>query len=132
MSDKTVKVSRDDVMQASKGMLQKQFYMVHSTPTAGMGPVMQNLPKHLEHQCAMERDGVMLAAGPHWTDDETEWEGEGTFVIRATSLAHAREIAGADPMHKAGARSFKVRPWMINEGSLQIRLSFSDGKFQLS
>ena len=127
----TIKVTKDQVLEASKGMLQKQFYMVHSTPTNGLGPVMQNLGVHLEHQCEMERTGVMLAAGPHWTDDESEWLGEGTFVIRATSLAHAKEIAAKDPMHAAGARSFKVRPWLINEGSLKLRVSFSDGKFTL-
>lgn len=129
--DATIKVTREQVLEASRGMLQKQFYMVHSTPTAGMGPVMQNLPTHLEHQCAMERDGVMLAAGPHWTDDEQAWEGDGTFVIRARSLTHAHEIAAADPMHKAGARSFKVRPWLINEGGLRLKVTFSDGKFEM-
>ncbi len=126
-----MKITREQVLDASKGMLQKQFYMVHSTPTSGMAPVMENLPVHLEHQCAMERQGIMLAAGPHWSDDEQEWLGEGTFVIRAESLAHAKEIAAADPMHKAGARSFKVRPWLINEGGFRLRVTLSDGKFVL-
>jgi len=131
MSDTNQKVTRQQVLDASKGMLQKQFYMVHSTPTAGIEPVMRNLPAHLEHQCAIERSGVMVAAGPHWNDDETTWDGEGTFVIRANSLAHARELAAADPMHQAGARSFKVRPWLVNEGSLTLQVTFSDGRFQL-
>jgi uncharacterized protein YciI len=124
-------VTKDDVMQASKGMLQKQFYVVFSTPTNGIGPVMENLEAHLAHQCKIEADGIMVAAGPHWTDDEMQWEGEGMFVIRARSLAHAKELAASDPMHKCGARSFVVRPWMVNEGGLTIRLTFSDGKFVL-
>lgn len=124
-------VTKDDVMQASKGMLQKQFYVVFSTPTSGIGPVMENLDAHLAHQCKIEADGIMVAAGPHWTDDETQWEGEGMFVIRARSLTHAKELAASDPMHKCGARSFVVRPWMVNEGGLTIRLTFSDGKFVL-
>ncbi len=70
-------ITREQVLEASKGMLQMQFYMVHSYPTAGMEPVMKNLPDHLEHQCALERDGIMLAAGPHWNDDESTWDGEG-------------------------------------------------------
>jgi uncharacterized protein YciI len=126
-----MKVTKEQVLEASRGMLQKQFYMVHSTPTNGIGPVMQNLEKHLEHQCAIERDGIMVAAGPHWDDEENLWHGEGTFVIRAKSLAHAKELAASDPMHQAGARSFKVRPWLINEGGLTIKISFSDGKFTL-
>jgi uncharacterized protein YciI len=131
MSD-SKRITRDDVLNASKGMLQKQFYMIHSTPTNGMGPVMENLGPHLEHQMKMERDGIMLAAGPHWTEDEKYWDGEGTFVVRASSFAHATELATADPMHKAGARSFKVKPWLINEGGFNLRISFSDGKVQLT
>ena len=132
MADKTIKVTREQVLEASKGMLQMQFYMVHSFPAAGLEAVMKNLSEHLEHQCAMERTGIMLAAGPHWNDDETSWEGEGTFVIRAKSLAHAREIAAGDPMHKSGARNFKVRPWLINEGGFTVRITFSDRKYQLT
>lgn len=126
-----MKISREEALQASTGMLRKQVYMVHSTPTAGLEPVMQHIHAHLEHQRKMEREGIMLAAGPHWNDAETEWEGEGTFVIRAESMDHAREIASSDPMHEAGARSFKVRPWLINEGGFRLEISFSDGLFKI-
>ena len=124
-------ITKAQILEASKGMLQKQFYVVFTTPTNGLGPVMENLPAHLDHQCKIEREGIMVAAGPHWTDDEQTWLGDGMFVIRARSLAHAREIAASDPMHSSGARSFKVRPWLINEGGLVVKLSFSDGKMSL-
>jgi hypothetical protein len=112
-------------------MLQKQFYVVFSTPTRGIDPVMENLESHLQHQMKIERDGILVAAGPHWTDDEEFWDGEGMFVIRAQSLADAKAIAAADPMHQCGARDFKVRPWLINEGGLTLKLSFSNGKLTL-
>jgi len=35
-------------------------------------------------------------------------------------------------MHKCGVRKFRVRPWMINEGSIHIRLTCANGKFQLT
>jgi uncharacterized protein len=126
-----IKVTKEEILEASKEMLQKQVYVVFSTPTKGIGPVMENLATHLEHQRSIERAGVMLAAGPHWTDDERFWEGEGMFVIRAKSLEEAREIAAADPMHKCGARSFKVRPWLINEGMFNLRVTFSNGRMTL-
>jgi uncharacterized protein YciI len=126
------RVTREQVLEASKGMLQKQFYVVFSTPTNGIGPVMENLKAHLEHQCRIERNGILVAAGPHWTDDEKYWDGEGMFVIRAQSLQEARELAGSDPMHQCGARSFVVRPWLVNEGSLQLHVSFSDGRMTLA
>lgn len=125
------RVTRQEVLDASAGMLRWQLYVVFSTPVNGVGPVMDNLADHLAHQCRIEADGIMVAAGPHWTDDEQFWDGEGMFVIRAASLDEARGIAASDPMHRCGARSFRVRPWLVNEGSLSATLSFSDGKMTL-
>lgn len=122
------RVTAQDVLNASRGMLQKQIYVVFTRPNRGLGPVMENLEAHLEFQRELERNGTMFAAGPHWTDDETHWEGDGMVVIRAGSLGEAKGIAAADPMHKSGARSYTVRPWLVNEGTLTIKVSFSDGK----
>lgn len=120
------RVTREQVLEASSGMLQKQVYAVFSTPTNGLGPVLENLAPHLNHQSAIEQAGILIAAGPHWTDDENFWEGDGMFVIRADSLAAANAVAASDPMHKAGARSFTVRPWLINEGGLVVHVHFSN------
>jgi uncharacterized protein len=73
----------------------------------------------------------MFAAGPHWTDDEKRWDGEGMVVVRAKSLAEAQAIAAKDPMHISGARSYRVRPWLVNEGTVTIRLGFASGRFEM-
>ena len=121
-------VTKDDILQASKGMLQKQLFVVFTTPTDGMGPVMDNIEEHLKFQVSLEQRGIMLGAGPFWADDEHTWNGEGMVIIRADSLDHAREIAAADPMHSSGARSFTVRPWLLNEGRITIEVDFSTGR----
>lgn len=117
------------VLEASKGMLQKQLFAIFTTPTDGLGPVFANIENHLAFQVQLEQDGIMYAAGPLWTDDEQSWEGEGMVVVRAESRAAAIAIAERDPMHTSGARSFKVRPWLINEGSITVRLDNSTQKF---
>ena len=122
------KIPKQDILEKTPGMLQKQLYIVHTKPTNGLGPVMENIGPHLEFQVKIEQDGVMFAAGPIWADDEETWEGEGMVVVRAENLAHAREIAASDPMHSSGARSFTVRPWLVNEGGFNLRVTFSDGK----
>jgi len=122
------KITKHDILEKTPQMLQKQLYVVHTTPTNGLGPVMENIGAHLDFQVKIEQDGVMFAAGPFWADDEETWEGEGMVVLRADSLAHAREIAASDPMHASGARSFTVRPWLINEGGFSLKVTFSDGK----
>ena len=117
------------VLEASTGMLQKQLYAIFTTPTDGLGPVFANIENHLAFQVQLEQDGIMYAAGPLWTDDEQSWEGEGMVVVRAESCAAAIAIAERDPMHTSGARSFKVRPWLINEGSITVQLDNSTQKF---
>ncbi len=121
------KVMKEDVMNACEGMLQKQLYVVFTTPTDGLGPVMENIGPHLEFQVSLEERGIMFGAGPFWSDDETEWLGEGMVIIRAGSLEEAKEIAASDPMHSSGARSFTVRPWLMNEGTVTVKIRYSDG-----
>jgi uncharacterized protein YciI len=89
------------VKDASKQMLQKQLYAIFTSPIDGMGPVFANLEAHLAFQVQLEKDGIMYAAGPMWTDDEQSWEGEGLVVVRAGSREEAIEIANRDPMHQA-------------------------------
>jgi uncharacterized protein YciI len=121
-------ITKDDILEASKGMLQKQLYVVFTSPADGMGPVMENLEEHLQFQVKLEQDGIMLGAGPFWDDDEHTWNGEGMVIIRADSLAHANEIAASDPMHSSGARTYKVRPWLLNEGRITVQVNFSTGQ----
>ncbi|MEM8630053.1 MAG: YciI family protein [Pseudomonadota bacterium] len=125
-------ITKDDILEASKGMLQKQLYVVFTSPTNGMGPVMENIEEHLKFQVDLEQRGIMLGAGPFWADDEHTWNGEGMVIIRADSLAHAKEIADTDPMHSSGARSFTVRPWLLNEGRVTVQVNFSTGQHAIS
>lgn len=120
-----------DVKAASKAMLQKQLYAITTSPVDGIGPVLANLQDHLAFQMSLETDGVLFAAGPMWSDDEQEWSGEGLVVVRAASRDDAIAIAKRDPMHARGARSFVVRPWMINEGRVNLRLDYSTQTFEI-
>lgn len=94
-------------MSKKEGFLAKQLYVVFTT---GIEPVMRNVKKHLEFQVMLEKQGIMFAAGPNWTDNEKSWEGDGMVVIRAKSLAEATEIIKRDPMHKSGAANLKYDP----------------------
>jgi uncharacterized protein YciI len=131
MSAKTPTAKEITEMSRAHGVLAKQLYVVFTRPANGIEPVLANIKDHLDFQMELERNGIMFAAGPNWTDDEQNWEGDGMVVIRAASIAEAREIAARDPMHQRGARTFTVRPWMVNEGSVRLRLDYSTGKFSL-
>jgi uncharacterized protein len=119
-------------LSKARGYLAKQLYVIFTTPTNGLGPVMENLERHLDYQESLTQRGIMFAAGPHWTDDEQHWGGEGMVVLRAASLSEAETIAKEDPMHSCGARSFRVRPWLVNEGTMMVKLDYTTGRFELT
>ncbi len=111
-----------------KGLLAKRLYVVLTKPAGGMDAVKAHLLEHLEYQLALEAKGAMFAAGPFADDNEQEWEGEGMVILRADSLEEARTLAENDPMHKSGARTFRLRPWMLNEGSITLKVTYSNGE----
>ncbi|MGB3408442.1 MAG: YciI family protein [Jannaschia sp.] len=120
------------VLEASKGMLQKQLFAIFTSPVDGLGPIFATMEAHLAFQVGLERDGLLFAAGPLWSDDGTEWAGEGMVVVRAASAQEAAAIADRDPMHRAGARTWRIRPWLVNEGSVTLRLDYSTQQFTIT
>lgn len=127
------KVKWEDIVagSAAHGVLAKRLYAVMTEPADGLAAVMENREEHLKYQGKIEQEGIMFAAGPLADDNEEYWTGEGLVIIRADSLEHAREIAAADPMHASGARKFRVRPWLMNEGCVTVRVTYSDGKHEI-
>lgn len=130
MTDRMPAQAIEDYSRAH-GFLAKRLYVVLTSPVAGHGPVQVVSEEHLAHQVALERDGVLFGAGPLLTDDGLYCEGEGMIIIRAESLEEAHAIAERDPMHRHGARSFRIRPWILNEGALDLPLNLSTGRCEL-
>ncbi len=110
----------------AKGVLAKPLYVIFTTPTAGLDALKSHLAAHLDWQKDLEARGITFAAGPFADDSETAWSGEGMIIVRAASLAEATSIAQADPMHRSGVRSFRIRPWLLNEGSYTVTVRYSE------
>ena len=68
----------------------------------------------------------MFGAGPFSDDAESNWNGEGMVIISNASLKEAKKFAEGDHMHANGTRSFRVRPWVLNEGKVTIELTYSN------
>jgi len=110
----------------TKGLLAKRLYVIFTTPTGGLDALKENLGAHLAYQKDLEQRGITFAAGPFADDTETDWSGEGMIIVRAASLAEAKAIAQADPMHSSGVRTFRIRPWCLNEGSYTVTVRYSE------
>jgi uncharacterized protein YciI len=57
-------------------------------------------------------------AGPLLDEDYRSF-GSDALVIRACSMAEARQVFDSDPFHAKGLRTCQLWPWQINEGSLR-------------
>ncbi|WP_108862230.1 YciI family protein [Ruegeria sp. Alg231-54] len=116
----------------SRGALALELYVALSTPTKAPEDVKASLPDHLAYQADLERAGKLAFAGPMSDETGEHMQGVGLIIYRADSLEAARKLAEGDPMHKSGARSFVLRRWMINEGSLNLSVGLSTGTSALS
>ncbi len=110
----------------AKGVLAKALYVIFTTPTGTLDALLPHLGEHLAYQKDLEARGITFAAGPFADDTETAWSGEGMIIVRAASLVEATGIAQADPMHTSGVRRFRVRPWLLNEGSYTVTVRYSE------
>lgn len=108
-----------------RGALAMELFVVRSTPAGDMDLVKATLPAHLAYQKEMEAAGTLVMAGPVSDASGDMMEAEGMIIYRAETLEAARGIADADPMHAEGARTYDIRKWLVNEGSLSFSISLS-------
>ena len=109
----------------SRGALALELYAAISTPVKEPQDVKASLPDHLAYQAQLERAGSLAFAGPMSDETGEHMQGTGLIIYRADSLEAARILAENDPMHQSGARSFTLRRWLINEGSLNLSVGLS-------
>lgn len=108
-----------------RGALALELYVAQSTPAKAPEDVKAALHDHLAYQAKLEAAGQLALAGPMSDDTGEHMQGFGLIIYRADSLEAARALAENDPMHQCGARSFTLRRWMINEGSLTLSVGLS-------
>ena len=119
------RVESAKIIETSGSSLRMQLYVVTSIANS-LDAVKQNLPEHRAYLRELENKDILFGAGPLWTDDGQYFEGDGMLIYRASSVSEAQQLAEADPMHKNGAREFKIRPWLLNDGSITIRVTLSE------
>ena len=105
--------------------LGREMYLVVTRPVRSPGITDAMLAAHLAHQVALEKRGLMFAAGPLYPRG-SELPEAGMFILRAASFEEAAALADEDPLHKAGLRTYTLQKWRLNEGRMQITFDFSD------
>lgn len=115
-----------------RGALALELYVAQSVPAKAPEDVKAALPSHLAYQATLETQGALAFAGPMSDETGEEMQGMGLIIYRAASLDEARALAEADPMHQSGARSYTLRRWMINEGTIALNVGLSTNSVVLS
>ena len=123
--------AEERIRQLTSGMLRKKLYVILSKGGATPEQLGAVLPEHLEYMIGLEKRGVLFASGP-LTTDAGKPVGDGLTIVRAGSVDEAREIASADPFVVNKIRTFEVREWTVMEGSLGVRVNFSDQSLEIA
>lgn len=77
------------------------------------------LRDHLLYQRAIEAEGKLFLAGPIVSGRN---EGHGLTVLRCADEAEAQRIAEEEPFHVEGIRHNRIERWLVNEGSISLRI----------
>jgi uncharacterized protein YciI len=89
------------------------------------------LPQHLEYMIGLEKKGLLFASGPLSAPSGAPL-GDGLTILRAADADEARQIASADPFVINKLRTFEVREWTVMEGSLGVKVNFSDQSLEIA
>jgi len=112
-------------------MLRKTLYVVLSKGAATPDQIGAVLPEHLEYMIGLEKKGALFASGP-LAAAAGQPAGDGLTILRAGSAEEARAIASADPFVINRLRSFEIREWTVMEGSLGLKVNFSDQSLEIA
>lgn len=117
---------------AERGSLAFELFVVETTPAVAPEEMQKILPEHLAYQKQQESEGKLFLAGPMSDSTGEEMRGTGMIVYRAATMEDAKAIADGDPMHAKGARTYVLRKWLVNEGSLSIQVGFASQTARMS
>ena len=123
--------AEERIRQLTQGMLRKKLYVVLSKGGATADQIGAALPEHLEYMIGLEKTGALFASGP-LTAAAGQPAGDGLTILRAANIEEARAIASADPFVAKKLRSFEVREWTVMEGSLGLKVNFSDQTLEIA
>jgi uncharacterized protein YciI len=66
----------------------------------------------------LREEGKLVLNGPLLDSFQLSGEIRGIGVLKAASMAQAKEWVGTDPMVKVGRLVFELHAWMVGEGIL--------------
>jgi len=119
------------IRQLTQRMLRKKLFVVLSKGGARPEQIAALLPQHLEYMIGLEKQGLLFASGPLSAAPGAA-AGDGLTILRAANADEARKIASTDPFVVNKLRTFEIREWTVMEGSLGVKINFSDQTLEIA
>lgn len=118
-----------ELAQLAAAMTGRAWFVAVSRFVPGGPPPTERLLEHFKSQIALEKAGVLVAAGP--LRDEAGKPAGGLTILRCDDRAEAARILERDPLYLSGTSDYTLYDWKVNEGRISITFDFSDGTVQL-
>jgi uncharacterized protein len=119
------------IRELTQRMLRKKLFVVLSKGGATPDQIAALLPQHLEYMIGLEKQGLLFASGPLSASPGAP-AGDGLTILRAANADDARTIASTDPFVVNKLRTFDIREWTVMEGSLGVKINFSDQTLEIA
>ena len=114
----------EQLRELTKNFLGRQLYVIHTTPNARREELDRILPRPSRAPDPTGEIGHHVRGGSH--DESGRHPRRRAHRHPAKDFAEAKAIAGSDPFHKTGLRSYTLRCWTVNEGSYGLCVNYSD------
>lgn len=118
------------IAELTSKMLSRKYYVIVWKSFGDGDLVKKHLKAHLDFMIGLEKRGVLLGSGPFSAGEGVQL-GDGMSIVRCTGMEEARAIANGDPFVINGARTFDLREWTLMEGSISVRVDFSDQTYTI-
>lgn len=119
-----------EIERMASRFMRASFWLIETTPSPDGPDLSAFVVDHLNYQIALEKRGILFAAGPISTSGG-QMTGAGLIVLRGESEQEVRGIVDADPMHRSGARTYTLRQWHVHEGRVNISINLSESSARL-
>ena len=125
---------RERLAALQKNHLGKTLYVALWALAPGVTPdaLLPTLPAHLEFLHDLEERGILFASGPLHDADAAAAPAAGMSIFRVASMEDARALVEREPFVRAGLRTYQLKRWIFNEGSIGIRLNVGVGTYEVS
>ena len=100
-----------------------QFYAALITAAGDADAIAAVMDEHHRYMAAVDRAGKILASGPF---QDTGGGPAGMIIFATPTIAEAQKLMDGEPLTARGLRTYDLRPWRVNEGTLRTAPGLAD------